>query len=77
MKSGVDWYAHGKIELKVYFPEGDICCRHCPLCLDERDGLKRWRCLYTGELIFSPYNGTGRRCPIQLDESEEENHGQP
>lgn len=72
MKNGVDWYAHGSVEMKVHFPEGDICCHYCPLCLDERDGLKRWRCLCTGELIFSPFNGTGLRCPIQFEESKEE-----
>lgn len=50
--------------LPVHFPNGEICCRNCPL-LTWRKNI-RHECLMTGEILNYPDNSVGNFCPIQF-----------
>ena len=64
----VTHYATGR--LPVHFPNGEVCCRLCPL-LTWRKNI-RYECLMTGELLLYPDHTTGNFCPIQFDVKEED-----
>lgn len=73
-EQGVSWYAHGRMEIDVYFPEGNTTCQWCPFCRNE-DSLKRWKCLITGEYLMYPFTSRGNKCPLKLEEEEGKTDG--
>lgn len=70
MTNGVREYTKGIVTIEVFFPNGDILCQYCPFCFEAKDGLKRWRCQLTTELIFTPFDNVGERCPIKICKGE-------
>lgn len=72
MKSGgVSFYARGVVPVEVSFPEGDVCCEFCRLCIKDPSAPWRKICFATGEIIVH-IAMTGRACPLRM---EEENKG--
>lgn len=69
--NGVSFYAKGKCDITVFFPNGEIKCQYCRFCRSESD-LKRWWCRLTDEMIFFPFQGVGAKCPIEINEEIEE-----
>lgn len=64
-KTGAGWYTSGN--LKINFPEDDLCCIWCPLLREEFSGAnKRYFCKRTGEIIPVPMNMVGLSCPIDF-----------
>ena len=71
-ETGVSWYQKGTAEIEVSFPEGEARCQWCPFCRSE-DGMKRFWCRLTNEMIYNPFsNERGRKCPIKLEEKKKE-----
>lgn len=71
MKNGVGWYARGIVPVPVSFPEGDVCCEFCRMCV--RDPAAPWRriCFATGEIIIHMAM-TGQSCPLEMEKEEKE-----
>lgn len=67
---GVHWYTVKKVT--ITFPEDDVNCLACPL-LGSDYGVRRSRCLRTGEYIPDPEFMIGGQCP--LEDVEEEDAG--
>ena len=63
------WYTHGRLEMRVNFPEDRTVCQWCPYCRSE-ESLKRWKCLLTGELLVYPFLTVGGECPIEFENKE-------
>lgn len=66
MKNGVSFYTHGSARIVVHFPEGDECCRWCPLFLRYEENFKRYSCRLTGEWIIEPQHERGEQCPLEM-----------
>lgn len=67
----VDFYAKGIAIVPVYFPEGQINCRHClDFCKYNKD-LQTYYCLLTHRYIDKNHlNKRDTFCPIELEVSE-------
>lgn len=68
-ESGVRYYTTGIAQVKINFPEGEVCCRWCPFCRSE-ESLKRYWCRLTNEMIYNPYAGIGECCPVEFEGKE-------
>ena len=69
-ENGVSFYTEGKIELSVFFPEGDVRCKWCPFCRAE-ESLGRFWCRLTNKMIYNPnYAGLPDGCPITIKKEE-------
>ncbi len=68
-ESGVRYYTTGIAQVKINFPEGEVCCRWCPFCRSE-ESLKRYWCRLTNEMIYNPYAGIGGCCPVEFEGKE-------
>ena len=69
-ENGVSFYSEGKIELSVFFPEGDVRCKWCPFCRAE-ESLGRFWCRLTNKMIYNPnYDGLPDGCPITVKKEE-------
>ena len=64
-KSGVSWYTEA--EVKIYFPEGHVCCDLCPLM----HGYGRKQCARTGEYLLDS-SSVGLWCPLKFEGSANE-----
>lgn len=60
-KDGVRWYAEANV--KIYFPEGQVCCDLCPLM----ETYSRKQCRRTGEYLLDTRT-TGHWCPLEIKE---------
>jgi hypothetical protein len=60
-KDGVRWYAEATV--KIYFPEGNICCEMCPLM----ETYARKQCRRTGEYLLDTRT-IGHWCPLEINE---------
>ena len=58
---GVRWYAEATV--KIYFPEGQVCCDLCPLM----ETYARKQCRRTGEYLLDTRT-TGHWCPLEINE---------
>lgn len=58
---GVRWYAEANV--KIFFPEGQICCEACPLM----ETYARKQCRRTGEYLLDTRT-TGLWCPLEINE---------
>jgi hypothetical protein len=58
---GVRWYAEANV--KIFFPEGNICCDMCPLM----ETYARKQCRRTGEYLLDTRT-TGHWCPLEIKE---------
>lgn len=65
-EDGVRYYTWGTARLRVPFPEDLTRCQWCPYVRYE-DGLKRHRCLLTGEYLPYPFASRGNECPVVID----------
>jgi hypothetical protein len=62
---GVTSYTRATVEL--FFPDGYVCCAHCPLL----ETYARNQCRRTGEyLVDTRYRGLW--CPLKIEENTEE-----
>ena len=52
-----------KADVEIFFPEGHIACRYCPLL----ETYAREQCRRTGEYILD-HNTIGHFCPLKLEE---------
>lgn len=68
-ESGVRYYTTVVLQIKINFPEDDVCCHWCPYCFEEK-GLNRNWCRLTNEMLYNPYAGIGERCPVKFEEKE-------
>lgn len=57
--NGIEWYDEFKLELPIFFPEGEICCWYCPMFNKFHE-----ECILTSETIKDPKNYTGRLCKL-------------
>lgn len=62
---GVRCYAEATV--KIYFPEGNICCDLCPMLQEH----KRKQCARTGEYILDSRT-VGHWCPLEICEEIKE-----
>ena len=58
---GVRWYAEATV--KIFFPEGRICCEACPLM----ETYARKQCRRTGEYLLDTKT-IGLWCPLEINE---------
>ena len=71
-ESGVKTYVIGKAVVKAHFPvdfkgNADVCCTQC---FYFRDASKR--CGLTGEISEYPSKYVGSFCPLEMEESNED-----
>ena len=62
---GVNYYTRGTVAL--LFPEDDLCCWRCPL-MGKDLAIDREICKCTGEILLSPKETLGGRCPMIFEE---------
>lgn len=63
----VEFYAHCKIKMNVYFPNGKIDCRHCSFCR-HREAFGLFQCSLTDEYIEKvQLDERGNHCPVVID----------
>ena len=68
--SGVDFYAEGTAIFKVYFPDGQANCRHCPYCRYS-EAFQLYRCNLTDAYIERlDLNRRHVNCPIVFDKTD-------
>lgn len=66
-KNGIKWYTEATV--RMFFPEGRICCDLCPLM----ETYARKQCRRTGEyLSVDTRTVTGYECPLFFEEKEEQ-----
>ena len=65
---GVTYYTRGTATIEVFFPEDRVVCQWCSHCRYE-EGLKRWKCLLTGEYLVNPFASRGNKCPIVIEKA--------
>lgn len=53
-KNGVSYYTMAKAEIKMGFPEGQVCCHWCDFCKPE-PALDRFRCMHSWRMIYDPF----------------------
>lgn len=71
-KNGVRWYQMAHAEIKMGFPEGQVCCRWCDFCKPET-ALDRYRCMISWRMIYDPYAPyLPEGCIWELEEIPEE-----
>lgn len=64
-KNSVAWYAEATV--KLYFPEGRVCCELCPLM----ETYARKQCRRTGEYLSVDTSvTTGYECPLDFEIKE-------
>lgn len=63
--SGVLHYTETKV--RIYFPEGKVCCDLCPLM----ETYARKQCRRTGEYLLDS-RITGAWCPLEFEEDKDE-----
>lgn len=69
-KNGVRWYTTASAEIKVCFPEGQVCCQWCKFCKPET-ALNRFKCILTDRMIYDPFiYGLPDGCPLYIDREE-------
>jgi len=68
-QNGVKRYIHTRVD--IYFPEGEMKCRNCPMLFEHQSKKICWR---TGEPIID-VNGTGWDCPLVIINEGEQNNG--
>lgn len=69
-EGGVKYYTFGTAEFRVSFPENRTTCNFCWYCR-HREGMKRYECVLTDEILLYPFDCRGQECPITLDDREE------
>ena len=67
--NGVSYYTHKQITIDLPFPEDDVCCVNCKMCIRDPSNTRRVMCFATGELILYD-NFKGLLCPIEEKENE-------
>ena len=66
MAGGTLWYTEATV--KIFFPEGHVCCDLCPLM----ETYSRKQCRRTGEYLLDTRAAVGYECPLNIKEQEEE-----
>ena len=66
---GVLRYTIGRGEVKVAFPNNEVLCHWCPFCRSNSE-LKRSVCQITNEMLFTPFDAIGNRCPLDFEKEE-------
>lgn len=64
MENGVKFYTRARVN--IYFPEGRVCCKFCPVL----ETYAREQCRLTGEYLADT-RGVGYMCPLKIDEENE------
>lgn len=67
-RTGVSYYT--KASAQIDFPEDDVCCTWCPLMT--RDPNLRDVCGKTGEILLAPKHTIGFQCPLNFEQTKEE-----
>ena len=65
-ENGVSWYTEA--QATIYFPEGQVSCRYCPIL----ETYARTQCRLTGEYLADTRT-IGYMCPLKFIEKQEEN----
>ena len=65
-ENGVSWYTEA--QAKIFFPEGQVSCRYCPIL----ETYSRNQCRLTGEYLADTRT-IGYRCPLKFIEKQEDN----
>lgn len=68
-ENGVSWYTEA--QAKIFFPEGQVSCRYCPIL----ETYSRNQCRLTGEYLADTRT-IGYRCPLKFIEKQEANNEQ-
>lgn len=63
-KNGVSWYTEA--QAKIFFPEGQVSCRYCPIL----ETYSRNQCRLTGEYLADTRT-IGYMCPLKFIEKQE------
>lgn len=64
MENGVKFYTRARVN--IYFPEGRVCCKFCPVL----ETYAREQCRLTGEYLADT-RGVGYMCPLKIDGENE------
>ena len=62
---GIDYYAEATV--KIFFPDGQVCCDHCPLM----ETYSRKQCRRTGEYLLNT-KSIGMYCPLIINDEIKE-----
>lgn len=66
--SGIGYYTEGLAVFKVFFPEGNVGCRHCEHC-HYKNEYGTYKCYLTKEYLNkSDLDQCGKQCPIIFEE---------
>lgn len=65
-ENGVSWYTEA--QAKIFFPEGQVSCRYCPIL----ETYSRNQCRLTGEYLADTRT-IGYMCPLKFIEKQEAN----
>lgn len=67
-EGGVTHYTEGTATVKVFFPNGQVCCKNCEFLYNDK-GLGRCKCeLQRGKIIPLDYiDGVDYCCPIVIE----------
>lgn len=67
--NGVSWYTAA--QATIYFPEGQVSCRYCPIL----ETYARNQCRLTGEYLADTRT-IGYMCPLKFIEKQEETNNE-
>lgn len=62
---GVNYYAEATV--KIFFPDGQVCCDLCPLM----ETYSRKQCRRTGEYLLNT-KSIGMYCPLEINDEIKE-----
>lgn len=70
-RRGVEYYTVGETNLRIYFPERDVCCYHC--WMSYKDSFDRQMCRLMNREIYHAKTGIHEDCPLifSVNETEE------
>lgn len=68
IKEPPKFYINGSCTVTNPFPDGNFCCKNCFLIIYLNDGLSRYKCRLTEEIIDWPETGVGFKCPMILED---------
>ena len=67
MPKAVTRYETGMANVPVHFPNGDVCCRWCPMFLRFEEPFERYSCRLTGDWI-ADIGARQEWCPLKFEE---------
>lgn len=69
MDNAVEFYAVGRINMRICFPHGKVDCRHCRFCR-HKEAYGLFQCALTDDYIEKyQLDERHENCPVELDDT--------